>query len=87
MDTEAAYVPPRPRAFAAEVAAFRLHCWNQRKPILMQTSSYGKMNAIPRVLCSRGDFWGSKDKRTYVKLLLERTEKSPRCLDRQRGKG
>lgn len=87
MDTEAAYVPPGPRAFAAEVAAFGLHCCNQRKPTLMQTSNYGKMNAIPQVLCSRGDIFRGKDKRTYVKLLPERTEKSPGCLDRQREKG
>lgn len=48
-----------------------------------ELASMGKMDAILHVLglCSKGGFFGNKDKRTYVKLLPERIEKPLRCLD------
>lgn len=76
-------VPLLVRAFAAEVAALKVHCCNQRKPTSLQNSKWGKMDALPHGLGLgfRGDLLGGKGKRTRVKLVPEKTEKHLNCLD------
>lgn len=75
-------VPLLVKAFAAEVAAFKFHCYNQRKATLLKLATVGRwMTSLMVWNSAPGVTFLEARVKEHIKLLPEKTEKHLKCLD------